>query len=107
MGTLEEAIKKNPDGANLNLLITPNANTSLFPAGFNEWQKRIEVKVRSKAQDNLANLEVIKIVAKFFNKPIKNVYIVSGKKTKKKTVLIKEVSVNTAIKKLKESLNGL
>jgi len=107
MGELEGAVKKSPDGANLYLFITPNADVSLFPAGFNEWRKRIEVRVCSQARDNLANLEVVKIVAEFFNKPIKNVCIISGKKTREKTVLIKDVSVNTVVKKLKESLNGL
>ncbi len=107
MGKLKSAVKKSLDGATLNLFITPNADTTIFPAGFNEWRSRIEVKIRSPAKDNLANLEVIKKVAKFFNKPIKNVYVISGKKTKEKTVLVKDVTVSIVVKKLRESLDGL
>jgi len=40
-------------------------------------------------------------------KPIKNVYILSGKKSKEKTVFIEDISKNIVYKKLKESLNGL
>ena len=107
MGELKSAIKKSPDGATLNLFITPNADATIFTAGFNKWRNRIEVKICSPAKDNLANLEVIKKVAKFFNKPIKNVYIVSGKKTKDKTVLVKDVTVSMVVKKLRDSLDGL
>jgi uncharacterized protein (TIGR00251 family) len=107
MGELENVVNKSPDGANLYLFVTPNADVSIFPAGFNKWRKKIEIKVCSKAKDNKANLEVIDIVAKFFNQPIKNVIIISGKKSRDKTVFIKDVSVNKVVKKLKESLNGL
>ena len=107
MGELGGAVKKKPDGVNLNLFITTNADTSLFPSCFNQWRKRLEVKVCSKAKDNLANLEVIKIVAKFFNKAINDVYIISGKKTREKTVSVRGIPFNKAVEKLKESLDGL
>jgi len=99
--------KKHRNGVAINLFVTPNAKKYVFPAGFNKWRKSIEIKVCAKAKENMANLETIKIVADFFKKPINNVYIISGKKSKEKTILIKEISVNDVIKMLKESLNGL
>jgi uncharacterized protein (TIGR00251 family) len=107
MSDLEKAVIKQKNGANLFLFITPNADISLFPAGFNNWRNRIEVKVTAKAKDNKANLEVVKIIAKFFNISIKNVSIIHGKKSRDKTVSLIDVSVNEVIKMLKESLNGL
>jgi len=103
----EDIIKKHRNGVTIDLFVTPDSKKCVFPAGFNKWRKKIDVKVCAKAKDNLANLEVVKIVAEFFNKPIKNVYIISGNKTREKTVLIKDVSANTSAKKLKEALNGL
>jgi len=38
---------------------------------------------------------------------INNVLIVSGEKNKEKTVLIKHISKDNVLKKIKESLNGL
>lgn len=107
MSNLEKAVIKQKDGANLFLFIKPDDDISLFPAGFNNWRKRIEVKVTSKAKDNKANLEVVEIIAKFFNLSTKNVKIIYGKKRREKNVLLKDVSVNEVIKMLKESLNGL
>ncbi len=107
MDLFEGIIKKHGSGVTINLFVTPNSEISEFPADVNKWRKRIEIKVCAKAKDNQANLEVIKIVAEFFKKPIKNVYILSGKKSKEKTVLIEDISENNALQKLRELLNGL
>ena len=107
MELFDNIIKKHSNGATIDLFVTADSKKCVFPAGFNKWRKRIDVKVSAKAKDNQANIEVVKIIAEFFNKPVKNVYITSGKKTREKTVLIKDVSANTAAKKLKESFNGL
>ncbi len=107
MDLFEDITKKHGSGVTINLFVTPDAEKCVFPAGFNKWRKRIEIKVCARAKDNLANLEVVKIVAEFFKKPIKNIYLISGKKTKEKTVLIEDISENTVLQMLKESLNGL
>jgi uncharacterized protein (TIGR00251 family) len=99
-------VKKHNNGTTIDIFTTTYAKKCIFPAGFNKWRKRIEIKVRAKAQDNQANLEVIKTVAEFFSKPIKNINIISGDKTREKTILIKDISEKTTIKKLKEGLNG-
>ena len=107
MELFDNIIKKHSNGTTIDLFVTADSKKCVFPAGFNKWRKRIDVKVSAKAKDNQANIEVVKIIAEFFNKPVKNVYITSGKKTREKTVLIKDASANTAAKKLKESFNGL
>lgn len=106
MSKYDDIIKKYNNGVTINLFVTSDSKKSVFPAGFNIWRKRIDIKVCAKAKDNLANLEVIKIIAKFFKKTIKNVYIISGNKNREKTVLIKDVSKDRVVKKLMESLNG-
>lgn len=107
MDLFDDIIKKHGSGVKINLFVTPNAEKCVFPAGYNKWRKRMEIKLCSKAKDNQANSEVVQIIAEFFKKPIVNVYIVSGKKTRKKTVLINNISEKIAFQMLKESLNGL
>jgi uncharacterized protein (TIGR00251 family) len=106
MDNFDDIVKKQSKGTTINVFVTPDSKKCVFPAGFNKWRKRIEIKVCSKAKDNQANLEVIKTVAEFFSKPVNNVYIVSGNKTKEKTVLIKDITENTTIKTLKETIDG-
>ena len=79
MDLFEGIIKKHGSGVAINLFVTPNAEKYMFPAGLNKWRKRIEIKVCSKAKDNLANIEVIRIIAEFFNKQVKDVYMLTGK----------------------------
>ena len=107
MGVLEEIVKKHREGTVLNLFVTPDARNTVFPAGINAWRKSLEIKVCSPAIDNKANKDVIKTIANFFEKPVNDVFVVSGGKKQKKSVLVKGVSVDFVSQRLKESLDGL
>ena len=107
MKKISKIVKKHQDGATINLFVTPGARSIIFPAGYNKWRGCVEIKVSSLAKDNKANKEVIKTVANFVNKPVENVYVVSGSKNRSKTILIKGISPDVVSEKLEESLNGL
>ena len=107
MKKISKMVKKHHDGATINLFVTPGARSIIFPAGYNKWRRCVEIKVSSPAKDNKANIEVIKTVANFVNKPVENVYVVSGSKNRSKTILIKGISPDAVSEKLEESLNGL
>jgi uncharacterized protein (TIGR00251 family) len=107
MDIYKEIIKKHKDGVTINLFVTTDSKKIKFPVGFNEWRKCIDINVCAPAQENKANREVLQTVAGFFDKPFSNVLLVSGKKNKEKTVLIKNSNVNEIGKKIEASLNGL
>lgn len=107
MNKLEDIIKKHKNGVTINLFITPGSKKNIFPAGLNEWRKCVEMNVCSSAQDNKANMEVLKTIAGFFEKPVKDVFVVSGEKNREKTVLVKNISFNSTVRQLQESLNEL
>lgn len=107
MEKIGKVVKKHQDGATINLFVTPGAQTILFPAGYNRWRRCLEIKVSSPAKDNKANKEVIKTIADFLDKPVEDVFVVSGTKNRSKTVLIKGISTDVISERLKESLNGL
>ena len=105
MDSLGEIIRKHGNGATLDLFITPNSKKNIFPAGINNWRKRIEIRILSPAQENKANKELIKTIANFFDKPISDIYIIQGQKNREKTILIKGVTVEYLTKKLKGSID--
>jgi uncharacterized protein (TIGR00251 family) len=107
MVILEEIIKKHQDGAILNIFVTPESHRIVFPAGINEWRKCIEIKVKSPAFDNRANKDIIKIIANFFKKPVKEVSILKGEKKPNKIVFIKKITVSFILERLRESINGI
>ena len=86
MKKISKIVKKHQDGATINLFVTPGARSIIFPAGYNKWRGSIEMKVSSSAKDNKANKEVIKTVANFVDKPIENIFVLSGSKNRSKTI---------------------
>lgn len=107
MKDLEEIVIKHQDGALLNISVTPNSESVVFPSDINKWRKSLGIKVSSPAKDNRANKDVIEIISNFFGRPIKDVFVVSGSKKKNKTILIKGVTKKYITEKLRESLDGL
>lgn len=107
MGKIENIVKKHKDGVTINLFVTTDSKKIVFPVGFNEWRKCVEMNVCSPAQNNKANMEVLRTIAGFFNKPFSNVLLVAGAKKREKIVLIKNGNISEIGKKIEASLDGL
>jgi uncharacterized protein (TIGR00251 family) len=107
MTSFKDAIKGSNQGVLLYLHVVPGSSQILFPAGYNQWRKCIEIKVQSEAKDNKANNEVVETIARFFKIPPKNVILVNGQKNREKTVALKKVHIDTIWEKLEESFHGL
>lgn len=86
--------------------VIPGASHTRFPAGFNPWRGCIEIKVRSTAQENKANREVMETIARFFGLSAQDVHVTSGQKSREKTVRLTGISAEAIIKKLEASFHG-
>ena len=89
----------------LNIHVVPSSKKAVFPTAYNPWRKCIEIKVQAEAQQNKANKEIIELIATFFNIPQKHVSIISGKKTREKTIGIEHADEHTIKMKLGEVLH--
>jgi uncharacterized protein (TIGR00251 family) len=78
----------------------------MFPAGYNEWRRCLEIKVEGEAKENKANAEVIATLAAFFHCSSKDLRIMSGEKNREKTILLINKRLDDVNKRLKEQLNG-
>ena len=107
MTSFKDAIKSSDQGVILCLHVVPGSSRVVFPAGYNQWRKCIEIKVRSEAKENKANNEVIETVAEFFRVPVKDVILVSGQKNREKTICLNKISVDKACSQLEDSFYGL
>lgn len=87
--------------------VMPGSSQAMFPSGYNPWRKCLEIKVRSDAKDNKANHEVIETLASFFQLKPNDVTLVSGQKSREKTMSLKNITMDAVCKKLEESLHGL
>lgn len=106
MTSYTDALQQSSQGILLCLHVSPGSSQTVFPVKYDQWRRSIEIKVRSQAKDNKANSEVIATVAGFFKLPAKDVVLVSGKKTREKTVCLKNISAEAVTAKLKRFLHG-
>lgn len=81
--------------------VIPSSSQSIFPAGYNKWRKSIEMKVKAAAKENRANNEIIEKISTYFNILPKDVSIISGYKSREKTVLLKNIQISDVLKKLR------
>ena len=107
MGDIGKIVKKHQEGAIFDIFVTPKAHNIVFPAGYNDWRRCIEMNVCAPAEKDKANKEVIQTVAGFFNKPLSDIYILAGRNNREKTILVKGETVGFVTDRLRDSLNGL
>jgi hypothetical protein len=67
------------------------------PNGYNEWRKRIEVKITKNAHKGKANEQLVECFAALFGISNSDIRIFSGKTSSKKSLLIKGISYKQAV----------
>jgi uncharacterized protein (TIGR00251 family) len=102
----KDAVTQSSEGVLLRLHVVPGSSETLFPVGYNEWRHCLEIKVAGEARGNAANTEVRETLAGFFHCSSNDVHIVSGEKSREKTVLLIKARLGDVLTKLGERLDG-
>ncbi|HVQ01632.1 MAG TPA: DUF167 domain-containing protein [Candidatus Thermoplasmatota archaeon] len=97
---------RSPEGVLLRLHVVPGASNIVFPAGYNEWRHCLEIKVKGLAQDNKANVDVLMTLAAFFHCSPKDLRIVHGEKSREKTILLANRTMDALLTALEEHFHG-
>lgn len=95
--SFEEAIKDLGSDIIVDIEVTPGSRSILVPSGYNEWRKRIEVKLTKNAQKGKANEQLMERLAELFGISSSDVIINSGATSSKKSILLKGVSYKQAV----------
>jgi hypothetical protein len=95
--SFEEAITDLGSGIIVDIEVTPGSKSISVPNGYNEWRKRIEVKLTKNAQKGKANEQLVECLAELFGISSSNILIHSGATSSKKSLLLKGVSYQQAI----------
>ena len=107
MTNWKDALSHTKNVIRLRLYVIPHSSKSIFPAGYNPWRNCIEINVKAEVKDNKANLEVINLIANYFNISPKNISIISGEKGRNKTVVLKNLKLDEVYRRLIGSINGV
>jgi uncharacterized protein len=95
--SFDEAIKDVGSGIIVDIEVTPGSRSISVPSGYNEWRKRIEVKLTKNAEKGKANEQLIECLAALFGINSSNILICSGATSSKKSLLIKGISYRQAV----------
>jgi len=95
--SFKEAIKALDSGIIVDIEVTPGSKSLSVPSGYNEWRKRIEVKLTKNAQKGKANEQLMECLAALFGVSSSDILISSGATSSKKSLLIKGISYQQAV----------
>jgi uncharacterized protein len=95
--SFEEAIKDLNSDISVDIEVTPGSRSVSVPSGYNEWRKRIEVKLTKNAQKGKANEQLIECLSELFGISSSDIVISSGATSSKKSLLIKGISYQKAV----------
>ncbi|WNY28946.1 hypothetical protein MmiEs2_11590 [Methanimicrococcus stummii] len=102
--SFEEALREKNGAVFIDLEVTPGSKVILVPSGYNEWRKRIEIKITQAPQKGKANEQIIEEIAKLFNVSNSLVSIENGMTSSKKTVKIEGAVLSEIKKRLGEKI---
>lgn len=83
-----DALREKDGAVFIDLEVTPGSKVIQVPSGYNEWRKRIEVKITQAAQKGKANEQIIEEMSALFNVSSSRVSIDNGMTSSKKTVRV-------------------
>jgi uncharacterized protein (TIGR00251 family) len=89
---LEGALRAVPEGVSIRIKVTPGSRYVGF-GKYDGWRRAILFKLTEPAQKGKANEELIRYLAALFNKPAKEVHLVSGQTSSQKVVLLYNTTV--------------
>lgn len=99
-----DAIHPAKDGIIIDVEVVPGAKKTQIPSRYNQWRKRIEVRMSQPARDGKANKELISCLAQLFDVDSNAISIVAGVKSGRKTVKIAGVSADDVIERIESKI---
>jgi len=96
----QDAVRETPQGVTLEVEVVPGAARAEFPAGYNPWRNRIEVRVPAPPVNGRANLALVQLVADFFERPVRDVRVVAGETNRQKRLLVLGISRDEVLRRL-------
>jgi uncharacterized protein (TIGR00251 family) len=88
-----DALRFKDSAVFIDIEVTPGSKVTQIPSGYNEWRKRIEVKLSEAAQKGKANEQLTEQFALLFDIPLARVSLESGRTSSKKTIRVDGISL--------------
>ena len=86
---MKDAIEETKEGCIIHLKVKIGKENK-FPAGYDEWRKRIEIEVNEEPVKGEANKRILKLLASLLCLAPNEAIIVYGEKSREKGILVKK-----------------
>ena len=93
---IEKAVRKKGSSTAIDILVTTGSKRDGV-AGFDEWRKRLIVRIKERPIEGKANAAVIRFFSELFGIQRRGVRITSGQKTNQKTLEVDRGAEEVAI----------
>ena len=93
-----QAVQTTPDGITVMIEVSPNSGKFQI-TGYNEWRQTLEVKIKAPPTKGKANKEIMKEFSKLTGHTAE---IISGHKSRLKTLMINKIDEESFFNILKE-----
>ena len=102
--TLARCLKEQSDGVLINIEVKPGSkNTEI--RGIDGWRKCIEITVRSRAERDSANRELIQFLSSLLSIPSNQITIVKGNRSRKKSIKVSGLTKQEVVLVLENEIN--
>lgn len=95
--TWHDAVRSTREGVLLQIEVVPGAREERFPAGYNEWRKRLQARVRAPPVEGRANAALVELVARILNVPRGRIRIIEGDESRQKTLLVEGAAIESVL----------
>jgi uncharacterized protein len=96
--SFEDAVKAAQGGVIIDFEVSPGARETRVPSGYNEWRKRIEVKLKAPPEKGKANEELIQSLSGLLGVSSAALEITSGAANSRKSIKVMGIKREDAIK---------
>jgi len=86
---MEDAVEEAGEECIIHIKVKIGKN-NVFPAGYDEWRKRVEIEINEEPIRGKANRKIIETIASFFRVEQDEMEVVYGKKSREKGVRVKK-----------------
>lgn len=100
--SFEDAVTDAKNGVFIKIEVIQNTKT-LGISGYNKWRKSIQVKLTEYARQGKANEQLLRYLSRIFQKPVRDVKLVSGTTSSRKLILLQ----NTDSEEVKAILRNI
>jgi hypothetical protein len=99
-----DAVKPHPLGCVICFEVVPGSSRLAVPSGFNPWRRSLQAHLTEEPSRGRANRQLLEELAGMLGVSIQKVEVLSGHKSARKLILIRDMAKDKAVTALRKNM---